>query len=357
MEAGWMWLPPVAGLLAGLVMGYAARRRHFCTMSSLERHWYAEDSTGLRTWGLAALVALLTTQGAVLTGLVEPDASIYVRSNLALAGIIVGGLAFGIGMALVGTCGFGALVRLGGGSLRSLVVLVALGLAAASTQRGMFLPIRQWFDTNLGIDMSAFGGQSLGGVMSSAGFGPAGWALATIVFALPLAWWVLRDASYRARKADLAAGITIGLAITFGWIATSVAAAQSFSPVRVESASFAAPVGDALVRFAISFNTPWTYGMVLVIGVAMGAAIAARQQRDVRWEACDDARELGRHIAGGALMGVGGVLALGCTIGQGVSAFSLLAISAPIAMAAVFLGARLGLSYLVEGTPMAAFWR
>jgi uncharacterized protein len=93
------------------------------------------------------------------------------------------------------------------------------------------------------------------------------------------------------------------------------------------------------------------YGVGLVVGVGLGAALVAWRKKDVRWEACDDARELGRHIVGAFLMGVGGVFAMGCTIGQGVSAASLLAVSAPVAMLSVAIGARLGLAYLLEGSP------
>jgi uncharacterized membrane protein YedE/YeeE len=97
------------------------------------------------------------------------------------------------------------------------------------------------------------------------------------------------------------------------------------------------------------------YGVGLVLGVIGGAAACAAWKRDVRWEACDDARELGRHIAGGALMGFGGVFAMGCTIGQGVTGVSALAISAPLVLASIFLGAKLGLAYLIEGSPLGAF--
>ena len=96
-------------------------------------------------------------------------------------------------------------------------------------------------------------------------------------------------------------------------------------------------------------------GVGLVLGGVAGSAACAFRQHDVRWEACDDARELGRHLAGGALMGIGGVFAMGCTIGQGVTAVSALAISAPVVLASIFVGARMGLAYLIEGSPLEAF--
>ena len=133
------WFLAFAGL-ARAIMGYAARRQHFCTMAALERHWYAGDGTGLRSWVLAAAIALLLTQALAFVGRSTSDS--FYLTELPLAGAILGGLMFGFGMALVGTCGFGALVRTGGGSLRSVVVLVMLGLSAMAAQRGLIAQLR-----------------------------------------------------------------------------------------------------------------------------------------------------------------------------------------------------------------------
>ena len=124
------WFLPIAGLAAGFAMGFVARRYHFCTLSALERHWYAADSRGLSSWILAAAVALGVTQLMILGGIVDIHSSFYLSPLFGLTGAIIGGIAFGFGMALVGTCGFGAIVRAGGGSLRSIVVLMVLGLSA-----------------------------------------------------------------------------------------------------------------------------------------------------------------------------------------------------------------------------------
>lgn len=347
---------PLAGILAGIAMGYAARRQHFCTMSALERHWYAGDSHGLRTWALAAAVALVLTQALAFAGYIDLSQSFYLQPSLGLTGAILGGLAFGFGMALVGTCGFGALVRAGGGSLRSVVVLLVLALAALAVQRGLAAPIRVAIVDDLAIDLSFAGDQSLGSLASALTGIDLHAATAIVVTAL-LFWWIFRNRSYRSQLGRIAAGTTIGAVIAFGWIATSLAAKNSFEPVQMEAGSFVVPVADTILQ-ATLFAGNWPdYGVGLVIGVVIGAAICAWQRRDVRWEACDDARELGRHISGAALMGAGGVLAMGCTIGQGVSAVSALAISAPFVLASIGIGARMGLAYLIEGSPLAAFRR
>jgi len=120
--------------------------------------------------------------------------------------------------------------------------------------------------------------------------------------------------------------------------------------VQIEAGSFVVPVGDVIIQFAAFTGVLPDYGVGLVVGVALGAAAVAWKRNDVRWEAGDDARELGRHISGAFLMGVGGVFAMGCTNGQGVAGSSALAVSAPVAMLFTILGARMGLNYLLEGS-------
>ncbi|WP_316978652.1 YeeE/YedE family protein [Shumkonia mesophila] len=348
------WFLPVAGVAAGIVIGAVARNVHFCTLSALERHWYANDSSGLRTWVLFAAVAIALTQAMSLAGAIDVGPSFYLTPEFSWAGAILGGIAFGFGMALVGTCGFGALVRLGGGSLRSLVALIILGLAALATQRGLLALARTRIADETAIDLGFAGNQSLGGLISAlAGF-DARAVTALAVVAVLLAW-VFSDRRYRTNYRSIGAAVTMGGVIAGGWLATSWASGHSLYPVQLEAGSFVVPVGDVLFHLATFTGALPDYGVGLVIGVPLGAAAVAFRRHDVRWEACDDARELGRHIGGAALMGIGGVLAMGCTVGQGVTAASVLAISAPLVMISIGVGARLGLAYLVEGSAWAAF--
>ncbi|WP_226580525.1 YeeE/YedE family protein [Acuticoccus sediminis] len=344
------WLLPAVGVLAGIALGYVARRQRFCTLSALERYWYARDSHPLRTWVLAATVALAATQTLVHTGLIDVSKSMYLEPSFSLPTAALGGLMFGLGMALVGTCGFGAVLRLGGGSLRSLVVLVVIGITALATQRGLVAIARVQLAERTALDLSFAGDQSLG-ALASAIVGARVDAVVAVVVALAFFAWIFADRSYRVRRGDILTGTAIGLVITFGWVATTFLAARSFDPVQIEAGSFVMPVGETILQFVAQTGTWPDYGIGLVVGTLIGATLAAVQRHDVRWEACDDARELGRHLAGGALMGIGGVLALGCTIGQGISAFSVMAISAPVVMLSIALGARIGLAWLLEGAP------
>ncbi|GGB56780.1 hypothetical protein GCM10011316_31120 [Roseibium aquae] len=347
-------LLPVLGVLAGCVLGFVGRASHFCTLSALERHWYGGDSSGLRTWGLAAVCALIGTQTLVLLGLADTGQSFYLSPEFPWTGAILGGLMFGLGMALVGTCGFGAVLRFGGGSLRALVVLTVIGLAALATQRGVVGLVRIPLVDEMAISFDAAGSQSMGALVSVAAGVSLDGVLAVLVAAAGLIW-IFRSADYRRRGSKIVSAVAIGAVITFGWWATTMVARTSLDPVQIEAGSFVVPVGDTILQL-ITYTGIWPdYGVGLIFGTFVGAVIAAVWKRDIRWEACDDARELGRHIFGGTLMGIGGVFAMGCTVGQGITGFSTLAVSAPIVILSMMLGARIGLAWLIEGSIWAVF--
>lgn len=343
---------PISGLFAGVILGYVARSNFFCTLSSLESHWYGNNSNGVRTWALAIIIAILTSQTLIIAGVIDVGASFYITSSFSWLGTIIGGVAFGVGMAFVGTCGFGALVRLGGGSLKSLMAIIILGLVALSTQRGILAFFRQPIESAGSIELSAYATRSLPDILTVhlsplVTYGLIGSALILGLF------WILKDQAFRSEINKVISGVLIGLVITFGWIVTSTISEASFDPVQIESSSFIAPVSDFFMQISVITDATPDYGVGMVIGVVIGAALAAYKGNNIQWEVCDNARELSRHIIGAALMGFGGVLSLGCTIGQGISAFSLLSISAPLAMISILIGARFGLAYLLEGDILA----
>ncbi|MBO6756068.1 MAG: YeeE/YedE family protein [Roseibium sp.] len=351
-----MILLPLLGAGAGIVIGFLARYNHFCTLSALERHWYAGDSSGTRTWALAALTALVATQLLAAAGLADIQSSFYLDPSFAWTGAIAGGVMFGFGMALVGTCGFGAVVRLGGGSLRALVVLTVIGLAALATQRGILGQLRVPLVDDQAIDLGFAGDQSIGSLVSALiGVNVSG--LVAGLVALAGLYWVFRPAGYRRQGVMIATGVAIGLAIAFGFLATTLIAGRALDPVQIEAGSFVVPVGDSILQLITYTGVLPDYGVGLIAGTLFGAILAALWKKDIRWEACDDARELGRHIGGATLMGVGGVCAMGCTVGQGITGFSTLAVSAPIVVLSIAFGARLGLAWLLEGSILAAFQR
>ena len=342
------WFLPMAGLVIGVILGAAARWNHFCTLAALERYWYADDSHGLRMWVLAIAVAIGSTQLLVALQVITLDSIFYLQPRLSLIGAIGGGVLFGLGMALVGTCGFGALVRLGSGSMRSLIIVVTIGLAALVAQRGVIGRLRNQYVEPLALDLDVARAS-----ISDAAASVSGWpiqTLASVAIIAALGLWALSEPTFRRNHSALIAAALVGLCVTAGWVLTELHQAHSFDVVQIESASFVLPPGDLLFGLIAVTGEPPDYGVGLVIGVVLGAMLIAFFRGDFRWEACDDAIELNRHLIGSVFMGVGGIFAGGCTIGQGLSASSTLAISAPIVFFSILFGARIGLRFLLEGS-------
>lgn len=342
------------GLAAGAMLGVAGRAGRFCTLAMLEDAFFGSDLRRLKSFALAAAVALLATQALAELGIIDLSRSIYLTPSIGLGGAILGGLMFGIGMALVGTCGFGTLVRVGGGDLRAIVVFLVLGLSALATMRGITGMLRVMLIEPLSLRLSGGGDQTLTSLL---GAGGAMRALLVVSIATALAVWALADGRLLRSPRLLASGLAVGAAIAFGWFATGWLADDEFDPVRVSSLSFVAPLGDTILYIATFSGARLNFGIGSVVGVVAGSFAAAMLARGFRWEACDDARELKRHMTGALLMGIGGVMSMGCTIGQGLTAFSTLAVSAPITLLAIACGARLGLEFTMTGEWLPALRR
>lgn len=342
----------VGGFVAGALAGGAARFGKLCTMSAIEDALVGRDFRGIKAWGLAIAVAITATQAANAVGAIEIARALYLAPRLHLIGTILGGVMFGLGMTLVGTCGFGLLVRVGGGDLRAAVSAVVVGVFAVAVTAGLLAPLRIGllaFDT---IDLSPLASASIGAGLSHL----AGPWLARSLIPIALAMlFVLPFADHRLRQRPrlLIGSIGMGLAITAGWFATS-RAVDALQLDRPESLSFVAPVGRALLQLMMEPFRNVGFGVAAMFGVLAASIAVALWRDEFRWEAFDGAGEMRRHVLGGALMGLGGVLAQGCTIGQGLSAASTLAISAPVFVVSVLLGAKLGLLHLIEGRTL---WR
>ncbi len=339
-----------AGL--GLVLGLTARLAHFCTLGAIADVHVAGDYRRIRAWMLAVAVAMLGAQGMHAGGLIDLHDSIYLTPDFGWLGAILGGLTFGFGMALAGTCGYGTLVRLGGGDLRSFVVFLVLGITAYMTLRGLTGLGRVGFVEPTNLDLSEVGGQGLVDL--------AAWAtgIAQERLQLPIALTVvaallvycLGERRFRASPRNVLAGLVIGVTVAAGWAVTGVLGADDFAPQPLESLSFVTPLGESLVYLMTFSGSTVNFGIGAVGGVIVGAWLGSLKRGEFRIEAFDDGKEMLRHIAGAALMGVGGVLALGCTVGQGITGLSTLSLGAPIALLAIFTGAGLGLRYLEEGS-------
>ncbi|WP_180996072.1 YeeE/YedE family protein [Tabrizicola aquatica] len=335
-------LAALVGLAGGVVLGLAARLGDFCTLGALESAVYGRDPLRLRLWGVVLGVAILSTQLGAQAGLIDLGATYYHAIEWNALGSVVGGLVFGYGMALAGNCGFGALVRFGGGDLRSLVVVVVMGISGFVALSGPLAPLR----VLLFPQPEATGPQGILHDLGLLGLPPVA---AILLIAGGFLVWGLSYRGLRENPRQIAWGVAAGLAVAWCFLGTSWLAAESLGEVTVEGPSYTAPVGRTLIFLMTATAGGITFSVGSVVGVMVGSLIGSILRGLFRWEACEDPRELGRQVGGAALMGIGGVVAMGCSVGQGVTGFATLAWSGPVTLAAIIAGAMVGLRQLIAG--------
>jgi uncharacterized protein len=343
------WVPGLSGFAIGAAAGFAVRHAKLCSFGAIEDALMGGDSRRLRIFGLALGIAILGTQALIIGGILDPGLTTYTSPALPLASILIGSLMFGAGMALVGTCGFGSLVRLGAGDLRSLIVILVLGATAYATLRGVLANFRIDVLERLSIAMPDRISSDMASLSSHAlGFEVR--AILTVAAGTGLCLLALGDARLRRAPRLLSAGIALGVLTVAGWILTGSLGDEFDVPSRPQSLTFVSTIGKALYAGVLNVSNFADFGVGSVFGVIAGSCLAAWRSTELRWEAFDDDHEMRRHLVGAGLMGVGGILAGGCTIGQGITAGSMLALSWPFAVGGMVLGARLGIALLVDGS-------
>ncbi|SUZ32579.1 hypothetical protein ROE7235_02340 [Roseibaca ekhonensis] len=332
-----------AGLFIGTLLGFAARMGDFCTLGAIESAAYGGDQRRARIWGVVLGVAILVLFAAEALGLADITQSPYHQIAFNPFAAVFGGLVFGYGMALAGNCGFGALVRLGGGDLRSFLIVMIMAIAGFITLAGPLSPLR----VALFPEVEAALPQGFGHAFSRLT------DLPSLVFAAPvgiaLIGLAIRHPDLRGNRSAIGWSVLVGLAIAGAFIATSVLHRATLNAVPVEGFTFTVPLGRAILYLMTASAGGLNFAVGSVVGVVVGAAFAAAWRRRFRWEACEDPRELGRQVAGASMMGVGGVIAMGCSVGQGASAMATLSYSAPVVFLSIVVGALIGLRQLLRG--------
>lgn len=321
----------IGGLLIGLVFGGVGQRSGFCLLSGLRTWWQQRDSRKLRAFALAAAVAIGGTQMLVAADAVSLAGSLYLQPEFSWLLLPLGGLLFGYGMVLANGCGARALVLFGSGNLRSFVVLACLAISASMTLSGLFASLRVWLNEWTVINH-----------VSGADLGVPAW-MPGLVIAGALALFVLADSRFLASRRDWLSGLIIGALVPAGWLVTGRLGADDFEPVQLASLTFVAPIGDSLQYAMLSTGTRLDFGVAVVAGVLAGALISALASRSFELRGFSGPTGMLRSMAGGGLMGIGGVLALGCSIGQGLTGLSTLALGSLLALAGIIVGARLAL--------------
>ena len=343
-----------------VAFGAIAQRTHFCTMGAVADIVNIGDWGRMRMWALAIGVAMLGFNAMVYLGWVEAGKSIYAGNRLIWLSNLLGGALFGVGMVLASGCGSKTLVRIGGGSLKAVVVFAVLAIAAYATMRGIVGVARvATVDT---VSATLTTGQDLPSLLA----GVLGMERRLLALALGVLlggglviWSVSRP---EGRNADvLLAGLGIGLVVVGVWWVSGRLGHLPEHPQtleetflatnsqRMESLTFVAPIAytvDWLILFSDKSKV-LTIAVVSTLGVIVGSMISALATRSFRWEGFAGTQDTAHHLVGAVLMGIGGVTAMGCTVGQGLSGVSTLALGSFIAFAGIVGGAVLGLKYQV----------
>lgn len=332
------------GGIGGVWLGLAARLGKFCTLGMIEDVHYGNDFGRMWMWVTALGTAVLVNQLAQAMGWVELGQATLLSTRYSVAAAIIGGLVFGYGMAQAGNCGYGVLARLGGGDIRALMIAIVMGVTASATIFGILAPLRRLLFASQPSPGEAQG--FLYWIEALTGLSPTllGLSIGIVLIGISV---VYQSPSHRLRRVSW--GAVVGLAISLGFVGTYQVAINGFDPWPVMSHSFTAPIGETIHYAMFSSGLAPKFGIGSVIGVLVGAALGSLIQDGFRWEACEDPRELRRQIGGAAMMGIGAVLAAGCSVGQGLTALSLLTFTAPLVAASIWVGTWLGLKHLIVG--------
>jgi uncharacterized membrane protein YedE/YeeE len=308
--------------LIGLAFGVLAQRTRFCFRRSL----VGEDRRqALGIWLTALALAVIGTQAAVAAGWISFDAHRFMASDVPFLAIALGGLLFGAGMVLTRGCISRLTVLTGGGNLRAALVVLVFAVVAHATLKGVLAPLRVALGSvtvNMGENVS----------LAALPGGALLWAGVIAVAALAYA---LRSGN---RPGQLAMAALIGLLVPAAWVGTGFILLDEFDPIAMESLSFTSPSADTLFWTIASSSIPAGFGTGLLGGVFVGALIASLFAREFRWQSFDAPRQTGRYLTGAAMMGVGGVLAGGCTLGAGLSGVPTLSVAAIEAIVMIALG-------------------
>jgi uncharacterized membrane protein YedE/YeeE len=343
------------------VFGAVAQRANFCTMGAVSDVVNMGDWRRMRMWLLAMAVAIAGTTALAAAGKIDLAKSLYTGAQVPWLSHVVGGLMFGFGMTLGSGCGSKTLIRIGAGNLKSLVVLIFFGVAAYMALRGLFAIPRVNLLDPVRIDVARLGAKTsdLGTLFAAAGLGAAAKLWLPGIAALALAAFAFASREFRASREMIVAGVVIGAVVVGGWYVSGHLGYLAEDPAtleekfvatnsgRMESFSFTAPVA-----FLLELLIMWTdasrivtFGIAGVLGMMAGAGAMALATRTFRWEGFASVEDLANHIAGGVLMGAGGVTALGCTIGQGITGVSTLALGSIVTFFAIVAGCVAALKY------------
>ena len=358
-----------------LVMGAVVNKTNFCTMGAVSDLVNIGDSGRFRAWLLAIAVAMLGVMVLESIEMVRIDDAFppYRAGQFAWAENFLGGFLFGIGMTLASGCGNKCLVRIGGGNLKSIMVMIVIGVIAyfmitpmpGSNHTLYSLLFYEWIRP-LAIDVGS--SQDLGALVGGESAGLARMIIGGVL-GLLLLWFVFKSAEFRSSKDNILGGAVVGIAILAAWYITSnviidadgellsmgeyheqwdmLAESDEGKPAQArplspQSYTFINPMAQTLGFDTAGFErTLLTFGVMAFLGVVAGSLLWSLLSRSFRFEWFSSFRDFVNHLVGAVLMGFGGTLALGCTIGQGITGISTLAIGSFVVFGAIVFGSAL----------------
>ena len=342
-------LVTLISFLIGLAFGVIAQRSQFCTMGAIADILNFGDWSKAYMWLLAIAVSTLLLQGGIVFTDLRIDQAHYLNTDWPWLSNLAGGAMFGCGMVMASGCGSKTLVRLGGGNLKSLVVLLTLSVFALMALKGITAVVRvQWFDSIfLHLEHTQSAAEQL-----AAHLHPE--AAIALRLGLPglLLLWVLSRKEARTPN-GLLGGIGIGVAVAAAWWLTLSLGFVAEDPNtlearyiatynnRPEALTFTSPLAHTLewLGYFSDSSKHLTVGVASTVGLVAGAFLSAKASGQFRLESFRTPEDLSRHLWGAALMGTGGVLALGCSIGQGITGLATLSVGSLLAVIGMVLGA------------------
>lgn len=341
------------GLGLGVLLGIFASKTNFCTMGAVSDIVNMGSWGRMRAWILAIAVAIIGTNLLSYLGFLDLSKTIYTGSSFPVLTFLAGGFIFGVGMTLASGCGNKTLLRIGSGNLKSLVVLVFMGVAAIATLKGILGAFRVSVLTAPSVTVTMDHSQTIPAFFSFGGM-DAGTVQIIVagVIALAMLIFVFMSKDFRHELDNSIAGISIGLIVIAAWYVTGhIGYAENpetmemvfmgaSNPTVAESMSFVAPSAFTLEYLGYWTDTSkvLTFGITSALGVALGSFLYAMFTKSFRWEYFTSAKDMGYHIIGALMMGFGGVTAMGCTVGQGISGVSTLSLGSFLALISIIAG-------------------
>ncbi len=334
------------GFVVAVAFGAIANKTNFCTMGAVSDWVNMGDKNRLRAWFLAIGIAILGSQILQTVVSIDLTKSIYLAASFGWLGHLLGGLLFGIGMTLASGCGQRTLVRIGGGNLKSLVVMLVMGITAYMTLRGLLAPVRINVIEVTNVDLAAHGIPNQGIatlILAATGIGDTNlvqWGV-TAVLGFGFIVFAFMSADYRRSLDNILSGVSIGLFVVAGWYITGKLGFDEFDPVRLESYTFVSPVAESVNYLMTYTGSTINFGIAAAFGIVVGSFLYSVVSGRFSIETFGTRSDMIAHLIGGALMGFGGVLSLGCTIGQGVTGMSTLAVGSVITLLCIIFGSAL----------------